>query len=563
MGVLEKIGVVEATTHTPVYMMHKYWARRPWKVFRRLVEVFTRPGEIVLDPFAGGGVCLVEGLIKRRRVIAIDLNPLATFIMEHEAKLLDVPKFRRAVAVLRSRLGPFMAELYKVRCPACGNDAVSLWAEYEEGRDTPIRIKVKCGCGFVGLKQPEEGDLPPPSAEPTWVPDAEIPPGDKTRDLLRRGIRRFSELFTKRNLIALSRLREEVMSWPDPEIRSFLMLAFSSTLKWASKMSHLRRSGKNYIVEGWAMHAYWIYPRWLEINVWEKFLHRARTVERGKTYTNRHVGDYARRARRLDELLDGRATYMVIQGDASAVLEDFPDECVDAVITDPPYGGNVNYAELSDYFLVWLDGRLSPKDEEIIVNKTRGKDLRAYEEGLHRVFRECFRVLKSGRYCVSTFNSKDMRVVGAFIVALRRAGFAYVGTSYQPYLRGYTTTFHAMQIDAMPFDFVFVFRKDGDENRTVEDPPRGFRDMAAFLREELEKCKENMLTERDFRARTYPSVIEFLARASVSQARLLATHYEKLVASEKAYFAEVRRRKMEQRRKAYLSRRKKLPDFFS
>ena len=56
----------------------------------------------------------------------------------------------------------------------------------------------------------------------------------------------------------------------------------------------------------------------------------------------------------------------------------------DCVITDPPYAGNVNYAELSDFFYVWL--RLSlksnyswftpeytPKIEEIIENRIRGK----------------------------------------------------------------------------------------------------------------------------------------------------------------------------------------------
>src|SRR3970040_1659256 len=55
-----------------------------------------------------------------------------------------------------------------------------------------------------------------------------------------------------------------------------------------------------------------------------------------------------------------------------------------AIITDPPYVGNVNYAELADFFYVWLRLALkdtyslfapeyTPKSEEIGENKTRGK----------------------------------------------------------------------------------------------------------------------------------------------------------------------------------------------
>ena len=71
---------VVAKPHTPVYKMHRYFARRPWSVFRSLVEHYSNPGSIVLDPFCGGGVTVVEGLRLGRKVIGVDINPLATFI---------------------------------------------------------------------------------------------------------------------------------------------------------------------------------------------------------------------------------------------------------------------------------------------------------------------------------------------------------------------------------------------------------------------------------------------------------------------------------------------------
>ena len=56
------------------------------------------------------------------------------------------------------------------------------------------------------------------------------------------------------------------------------------------------------------------------------------------------------------------------------------------IVTDPPYYDNIGYADLSDFFYVWLrsilrntypelfGGMTTPKDEEMIVNKSRFED---------------------------------------------------------------------------------------------------------------------------------------------------------------------------------------------
>jgi putative DNA methylase len=63
---------------------------------------------------------------------------------------------------------------------------------------------------------------------------------------------------------------------------------------------------------------------------------------------------------------------------ASATELPYPDNYFDAVFTDPPYYDNVHYAELSDFFYVWLKRSigdlypelfstpLTPKSEEIV-----------------------------------------------------------------------------------------------------------------------------------------------------------------------------------------------------
>src|SRR5690349_19610251 len=75
--------------HTAIYKMHKYFARRPHNVFRALIEQHVQPGGVVLDCFAGGGVTLVEGLTVGRRVISVDVNPIASLIQHAQVAEAD------------------------------------------------------------------------------------------------------------------------------------------------------------------------------------------------------------------------------------------------------------------------------------------------------------------------------------------------------------------------------------------------------------------------------------------------------------------------------------------
>lgn len=53
-------GVV-AKPHTPIYKMHRYFARRPYTVFNELVRYYSNPGSFVLDPICGGGGTIILG----------------------------------------------------------------------------------------------------------------------------------------------------------------------------------------------------------------------------------------------------------------------------------------------------------------------------------------------------------------------------------------------------------------------------------------------------------------------------------------------------------------------
>lgn len=115
-------------------------------------------------------------------------------------------------------------------------------------------------------------------------------------------------------------------------------------------------------------------------------------------------------------------------------------ESLDAVITDPPYFDSVPYADLSDFFYVWLkrsighlypehfSGQLTPKKNEAIMEPSRHggnkkKAAKAYEDMMHQAFCEASRVLKPDGTTVVVYAHKTTAGWSTLIDSLRRAGF--------------------------------------------------------------------------------------------------------------------------------------------
>ncbi|MEA5467454.1 DUF1156 domain-containing protein [Spirulina sp. 06S082] len=124
----------------------------------------------------------------------------------------------------------------------------------------------------------------------------------------------------------------------------------------------------------------------------------------------------------------------------SAMANPLDAELLDAVITDPPYFDSVPYADLSDFFYVWLKrsvghlypehftAKLTPKKQEAIMEPTRhGGDKKAaskaYEEMMHQAFKEAYRVLKPDGIMAVVYAHKTTSGWSTLIDSLRRAGF--------------------------------------------------------------------------------------------------------------------------------------------
>ena len=552
---------IEAEAHTPVYKMHKYFARRPWNVFSELIKQHSSTDDVIMDPFMGGGVTVIESLRLKRKAIGIDLNPLATFITKMETAPLDISRFRMVKEAIASKVKEEIQSFYVTECPKCDLNAHADWLEWKD-RDHKIkRIKFNCSqCGASGIKKPLREDIALAKRideefdtiiqqRQLWFPKTQVPSGDKTSFLLKCGITHFEELFTRRNLLALAILFKE-LNQADLVERDFLKFTFSSSLKWCSRQSHLR--GR--IVEGWAMHAYWVYADSLELNVWNTFERRFDAVIRGKKFSNEEIGSYYKSANGFGDLKRG-ASCLLLNRSASELP--FPTHSIDAIITDPPYGGNVNYGELADFWWIWLnDGRTIEKADEAIINRTQRKSIPEYEAILTNIFRECFRVLKPGRDLVSTFNSKNAAVVSSFIKATSRAGFDIKpdGISYQKPIRAYTTTFHAMQVGAFVGDFIFTFTKpNGPQRDDTSSSIDSFVDFKHQLNQVISEGIHSKMTDSQLREIAYKHLISYVAThtSTPDNCRQAADFFESRMRERSTHFKKRRESIIESRRRTF------------
>jgi putative DNA methylase len=132
------------------------------------------------------------------------------------------------------------------------------------------------------------------------------------------------------------------------------------------------------------------------------------------------------------------ASHAVVHGTATALP--WPDNFFDAVLTDPPYYINVPYADLSDFFYVWLKRTigdlypdlfatpLTPKSEEICQmqhwdpERYAEKTKEWFEEMLTKAFSEIHRVLKPDGVAVIVFAYPRTDAWEAVINAILNAG---------------------------------------------------------------------------------------------------------------------------------------------
>ena len=159
-----------------------------------------------------------------------------------------------------------------------------------------------------------------------------------------------------------------------------------------------------------------------------------------------------------------------------------PDASLDAVFTDPPYFGNVQYAELMDFCYVWLrrlaiprpaafDAPSTRNPDELTGNVTMGRDLAHFTEGLASRLRAVWRkALKPGAPLAFTYHHNKLDAYFPVAVAILDAGLACTATLPCPAEMG--ASIHINGTGSSVVDTVFVCREHGTiQRRLTLDTP--------------------------------------------------------------------------------------------
>ncbi|MGA3059842.1 MAG: DNA methyltransferase [Candidatus Bathyarchaeia archaeon] len=476
--------------HTPMYLMHKYWARKPHNVVAEYIEHYSKRGEIVLDPFVGSGVTAIEAVKSGRKAVAIDLNPFSIFLTHLTITTVKIDDLKEKFQQIEQAVKSQIESLYQTECPICKKQATithAIWSDVVEcnqchKQTMAVNQKYEpldtCQCGNkldvnnivreelveIGyeckacikksnrsvrflVKKPDSADTAliakiQEMEIPFWVPEGTLKylnGSDFQEGTHRKDIVRIVDIFTKRNLIALSILYNQIEGFPQSDSKDLLKLAFSGNLHNVSKLNvvhHLRLRNGVHPSRGWVMHRYWIPPVRIELPVWFYFEERFKHILRGKIESNAEI-PFAKEATDFDSLLNKKSNALLKVHSALELSDILPPESVDYAFTDPPYGGSIQYLELSSLWISWLKGKDNDKrfdlnfENEITINDPQKKDFDYYHKMLKASFEQIYRVLKSGKWLTITFHNTDVKIYNSIVKAGVLSGFDLEKVIYQ------------------------------------------------------------------------------------------------------------------------------------
>lgn len=150
---------------------------------------------------------------------------------------------------------------------------------------------------------------------------------------------------------------------------------------------------------------------------------------------------------------------------------------IDYIFTDPPFGRNIMYSELSSIWESWIKVVTNNK-EEAIINNVQHKTLFEYQTLMNQSFKEYYRVLKSGKWLTIEFSNTSAAVWNSIQNALQGVGFVVVNVAALDKKQGSfkaVTTTTAVKQDLVitcykPSDSIIEkFDKSEDKAKTAMD----------------------------------------------------------------------------------------------
>ncbi|MGA9348042.1 MAG: DUF1156 domain-containing protein [Anaerolineae bacterium] len=340
----------------------------------------------------------------------------------------------------------------KSRCPVCG---VNVTPDYIKQCGHEGRMCARMTAVVVDTGHGKEYRLPTMEEEKATrcaadaLPEAatQIPYGLPTEPLpgpeilgMRiplYGFKTWADLFTPRQLLALVTFvkwtraaREEMRRLEYPEgwveaIRGYLAVVVDKCADYGSSLARWE-SGGEFIVP--------TFQRFALPMLWD-FTETNPLISVSGSFQN-HLDWVIRYVEHALVAVGTSGIPVVLQQSATCPFNDG----VDAIVTDPPYYDAIPYADLSDFFYVWLHRTvgdryldvfatpLTPKADELVQQHKNGavgrKGKEEYEVGMAAAFRRIWEALSPKGRMVVVFAHKDPEAWETLVTAMIRVGFA-------------------------------------------------------------------------------------------------------------------------------------------
>lgn len=377
------------------------------------------------------------------------------------------------------------------------------------------------------------------------VPTEPIPPGWKTDEPRRMGLRYWSDLFAPRQLLANVTALEELLAigrdarenLDDLSARAlvlYLAYALDRALNYNGRLSGWdpKERGVSNVFDRHDLAFKWTFAEFDGARALWPW-----TVDNAVVNHEKVSRLLVRQADLLSEGLAAEARVLR----SSATSLPLESNSVDAVVTDPPYYDNVMYAEISDYFYVWLkrslreswpqftDLVLTDKADEAVANPALFRDVAAparrgrrrdgdgptaaeladarYEELLRASFLETHRVLKDDGILTVMFTHKRVNAWDTLGAALLDAGFS-INASWPVHTESEHSLHQARKNSAASTIFL-ACRKRHDSQPAYWADIR--RDVEAAAEEAAHRFAEEGMTGVDLTIATYGPVLSVLS----------------------------------------------------
>jgi len=478
---------VSVGRHNPFYLAHTFHTKVPHPAIMRYILHYTQPGDIIIDSYAGTGMTGVaaqkcsnpsdkikhriekdwQNLFKGspewglRFAIDSDLSPIASLIANNYNSISDVKDFVKDVENIIKNIESDFGWVYNTKhsdnktgeinyvvwseifsCTECGNELV-FW-DVAVDQDGKVSKEFECpSCGTKHTKrkidkafetvydpyldksikqiktkpvlinytyggndfdkEPDENELKKiekirKHKIKRWFPKERMPEGDECRRNDRKGLTHTHHYYHSRTLLLLSALNELCDT-------NQQKIFFTSQLLNLSKLNRHRPNVT--------------YP----YNPLSGTLYISSQVAEANVLTA-----YKNKISRIKNALKNVDNSQPVSTQSATDVNNLDNSSIDYIFTDPPFGANLMYSELSFLWESWIKVKTN-NDKEAIQNKTQNKSLSEYQKIIENSFKEYYRVLKPSRWMTVEFSNTSASVWNSIQTSIQRAGFVIANVS--------------------------------------------------------------------------------------------------------------------------------------